>query len=208
METLLGLDLTSLIKAVGVLGIGLIIFFESGVFIGLFLPGDSLLFTAGFLASQGFLELEFLILFSIIGAILGDNFGYTFGRKVGPKIFAKEKSIFFSKEHLEKSRLFYEKHGAKTVVLARFMPIVRTFAPILAGVGKMRWRTFVFYNICGGIFWVLTLSLLGFTLGKTIPDADRYLLPIIFLIVLISVSPTLWQIWRRRSKNIPNSPAN
>ncbi len=184
-------DLISLIKTTGYLGLFAIVFAESGLFIGFFLPGDSLLFTAGFLASQGFLDIEPLIVITAGAAILGDNFGYTFGRKIGPRIFKKKDSLLFHKDNLEKARIFYEKHGPKTLILARFMPVIRTFAPILAGVGNMKWPTFVFYNFFGGLLWTIGLNSLGYFLGSTIPNIDRYLLPIIVLIIFLSILPSL-----------------
>ena len=137
-----GIDLISLIKTAGYLGLFFIVFAESGLFIGFFLPGDSLLFTAGFLASQGYLNIWILAPLMFVAAVLGDNFGYAFGKKVGPALFNKEDSFLFHKDHLVKANDFYAKHGPKTIVMARFLPIVRTFAPILAGVGKMEYKTF------------------------------------------------------------------
>lgn len=185
------IDLVTFIKAIGYLGLFAVIFSESGLFIGFFLPGDSLLFTAGFLASQGFLDLKILLLVTFLGAVLGDNFGYSFGRKVGPKIFRKEESLFFHKDHIKRAGAFYEKYGPKTIILARFVPIVRTFAPILAGVGGMNYRTFLFYNFLGGVLWAIGLTTLGFWLGETVPSADEYLFLIIGFIILLSFLPVL-----------------
>jgi len=193
-------DLEELIKTIGYLGLFAIIFAESGLFVGFFLPGDSLLFTAGFLASQGFLELPIVILVCFIGAVVGDNVGYAFGRRVGPAIFKRDDSIFFHRSHVQRAREFYGKHGIKTIVLARFVPIVRTFAPILAGVGEMHYRTFVIYNIIGAIFWAIGIPVLGFFLGSLIPDVDRYLLPIIGLIILLSISPGIFHYILHRVK--------
>ena len=198
MEFLTGFDLISLIKTAGYLGLFGIIFAESGLFVGFFLPGDSLLFTAGFLASQGVLNIWILAPLMFVAAILGDNFGYVFGQKVGPAIFKREDSIFFHKDHLERARVFYEKHGAKTLVLARFLPIVRTFAPILAGVGNMRYSTFLFYNFIGAALWALGLTWLGYFLGSTIPNIDKYLIPIILAIIVLSSLPTLIHIIKNR----------
>lgn len=189
MDQLLGLDLTLLIKTVGYIGLFGIVFAESGLFIGFFLPGDSLLFTAGFLASGGFLNIWILAPMVFIAAVLGDNVGYAFGKRVGPAIFRKEDSFFFNKDHLERARGFYQKHGGRTLILARFLPVIRTFAPILAGVGEMHYRTFLFYNIAGGALWSLGLSLLGYYLGSLFPDVDRYLLPIVFGIIILSILP-------------------
>ena len=183
-------DLISLIKTVGYLGLFGIIFAESGLFVGFFLPGDSLLFTAGFLASQGFLNIWLLLAIVFIGAVLGDNFGYAFGRKVGPMIFKREDSLLFHKKNLEKANAFYEKYGKKTIVLARFLPGIRTFAPILAGVGRMNYSTFFSYNLIGGFLWGIGLPLLGFYLGNTVPNIDKYLVPIILAIIFLSILPT------------------
>jgi membrane-associated protein len=193
-------DLVSLIKTVGYLGVFGIVFAESGLLIGFFLPGDSLLFTAGFLASQGFLNIWILIPLVFIGAILGDNVGYAFGHRVGPMIFTKEESILFHKDHLERARIFYEKHGPKALVLARFMPGIRTFAPILAGVGNMHYPTFIAYNLVGGVLWGIGMPLLGYFLGSVIPDIDRYLIPIILLIIFLSVLPSLVHVWREKEE--------
>jgi membrane-associated protein len=189
-------NLPILIKAVGLIGISLIVFAESGLLIGFFLPGDSLLFTAGFLASQGIAGLDIRVLIPVlfVAAVLGDNVGYAFGKKMGPKIFKKEQSLFFKKEYILKSQEFYKKYGALTLVLARFTPIVRTFAPIMAGVGKMDYRTFFIYNVAGGALWVTSLLLGGYYLGKVIPNVDHYLLPIVGLIIFISLLPTFYHL--------------
>lgn len=184
-------DLTELIKTIGLLGVFGIVFAESGLLIGFFLPGDSLLFTAGFLASQGFINIWLLASGSFIAAVIGDSVGYAFGHKIGRKLFQKENSLLFHKDNLLKAESFYEKHGGKTIILARFMPIIRTFAPIVAGMGKMHYSSFLFYNIIGGFLWAIGLSLGGYILGNTIPNVDRYLLPIIFLIIIISLLPSV-----------------
>ena len=184
-------DLIEIIKSVGLLGVFGIVFAESGLFFGFFLPGDSLLFTAGFLASQNLLSLPLLLLGSFISAVLGDNVGYTFGLKVGPKLFNRPDSKLFKKEHLQKARHFYDKHGPKTIVLARFMPFIRTFAPIVAGAAGMHYPTFVTYNLVGGLLWGIGLPLLGYSLGRIIPLElmDKYLLAIIVTIVFLSILP-------------------
>ncbi len=186
-----GLDLIALIKTAGYAGLGTIIFAESGLLIGFFLPGDSLLFTAGFLASQGFFNIWLLVLIVVPAAIIGDNFGYAFGRKVGPMIFRREDSILFHKDNLDRARRFYEAHGKKTIILARFMPGIRTFAPILAGVGAMEYRVFFSYNVIGGISWSAGLALAGYYLGNIVPGIDRYILLIVIAIILISMLPTV-----------------
>ncbi len=186
-----------LIKTFGYLGITLVIYAESGLLVGFFLPGDSLLFTAGFLASQGYLHIALLIALTFTAAVLGDSTGYWFGKKIGPKIFTKEDSFFFRKSHIEKSKAFFQTHGKKTIILARFVPIVRTFAPILAGVGEMDYRTFIAYNLVGGALWTIGITAAGYFLGRLIPDVDKYLLPIIGLIVLLSLLPA-WKHLRAR----------
>ncbi len=196
MEQLIGLNLIDLIKTLGYLGIFAIVFAESGLFVGFFLPGDSLLFTAGFLASQGYIDIRVLIIISIIGAISGDSVGYAFGKRIGPALFKKDDSLLFSKRYVGRTQQFYAKYGGKTLILARFMPVVRTFAPILAGVGRMSYRIFIFFNVIGGVLWVVLLSLLGYYIGNLIPNVDHYLLPIIALIILISVSPAVYHILR------------
>lgn len=191
-------DLESLIKTTGYVGVTGIVYAESGLLVGAILPGDSLLFTAGFLASQGYLNIWLLCLLVFIAAVAGDNTGYEIGKRFGPRVFKHKESIFFKKSYVDKSQKFYEKHGGKTIILARFMPIVRTFAPLLAGVGKMKHSIFFFYNVVGGLLWSVGLSLLGYFLGKSIPDIDRYLLPIIGLIIFISILPTLIHVIKDR----------
>ena len=185
----MGFDLAAFIQQASYVGIFLIIFAESGLFFGFFLPGDSFLFTAGFLASKGILNEWILVPLVFVAAVLGDNVGYWFGKKVGPKIFNKENSLLFNKKNVEEAHKFYEKHGSKTIVLARFVPVVRTFAPIVAGVGKMHYSTFLTYNLIGGLLWGVGVSLAGLFLGNLIPDVDKFLLPIIFLIIILSISP-------------------
>ncbi len=186
---LMHFDLAGFIKAVGYVGVFGIVFAESGLFFGFFLPGDSLLFTAGFLASQGFLNFPLLVFLCVLGAILGDSVGYSFGRKMGTILYKKEDSRFFKKAHLEKAHAFYEKHGGKTIILARFMPFVRTFAPIVAGTAEMTYKKFLSYNIIGGVLWGAGMTTAGYTLGNVIPDVDKYMLPIIGLIIFLSVLP-------------------
>ncbi|MEK7576585.1 MAG: VTT domain-containing protein [Patescibacteria group bacterium] len=189
-------DVVPLIKTAGYIGIAFIVFAESGLFFGFFLPGDSLLFTAGFLASQDYLNIWVLCLITFLAAVLGDSVGYAFGRSVGPRLFKREDSIIFHKKHLQTAEKFYERNGPKTIVIARFMPVVRTFAPIVAGIGKMRYRTFISYNLVGGAVWGIGMPTIGYFLGSTIPDVDRYLLPIIILIVFLSIAPGIIHLLR------------
>ncbi len=185
----LGIDLIGLIVTVGYAGLFAIVFAESGVLIGLFLPGDSLLFTAGLLASQGILDLWLLLPLFAAAAILGDSFGYWSGKKLGPRLFKKEDSLLFKKKHVARAQAFYQKHGPKAIVLARFIPIVRTLAPVVAGIGSMHYPTFLKYNILGGLLWSLSITLAGYALGSLITDIEAYLLPVIAIIVLISFVP-------------------
>ncbi|MDP3769729.1 MAG: VTT domain-containing protein [bacterium] len=200
METFFSIDLPSFIKAAGYAGLFAVVFAESGLLIGLFFPGDSLLFTAGFLASQGFFHIALLAGLTFIAAVVGDSVGYTFGRRLGPRIFQRENSLLFNKEHLERAKRFYEAHGGKTIILARFMPVVRTFAPILAGVGKMHYPTFLFYNVVGGVLWAVGLTSLGYALGSLIPGIDQYLIPIVLAIIIISVLPSVVAVLKDRSR--------
>jgi membrane-associated protein len=166
------------------------VFAESGLLIGFFLPGDSLIFTAGFLASQGLFDIVPLSIMLFVAAVTGDSFGYWCGKRFGPSVFTRQGSLLLDRSHVDRAEAFYAKHGGKTIILARFIPIVRTFAPILAGVGRMRYRTFVSYNLIGGAAWALGLSWMGYYLGSRIPHIDRYLLPIIALIIIASIAPS------------------
>ena len=192
------IDIVGLVRTFGYLGIFAVVFAESGVFFGFFLPGDSLLFTAGLLASQSFLNIWTLVLFVPLSAILGDNFGYWFGAKIGQALFRRKDSFFFHKHHIEKTRVFYATYGARAIVLSRFVPVVRTFTPVLAGVGGMPYKTFMKYNILGGVLWSAGLLLLGYFLGSLIPRVDSYLTPIIFLIIVISFLPIIHEVIKDR----------
>ncbi|MDO8676153.1 MAG: VTT domain-containing protein [Candidatus Azambacteria bacterium] len=207
MELFFGFDLSTFIKGAGYLGLLGIIFAESGLLLGFFLPGDSLLFTAGFLASQGYFNIMALIVICFIGAILGDSFGYAFGKKTGSKLFTREGSLMFKKSHIDKAKIFYEAYGGKTIVLARFMPVIRTFAPILAGVGEMKYSVFLFYNVIGGALWAIGLPLAGYFLGTIISDADKYIIPIIAIIIVVSILPPIIHILKdeEHKKEIKNT---
>jgi membrane-associated protein len=192
-------DLESTLQTVGLIGLLAIVFAESGLLIGFFLPGDSLLFTAGLLSSQGHLApLPVILVGCFLAAVTGDQVGYMFGARVGPALFRRPDSRIFKQEYVEKARAYFERHGSKTIVLARFVPIVRTFAPILAGVGEMQYRTFVTFNVVGGLLWAVGVTSLGYILGESIPDIDKYLLPVIALIILLSVLPVAIEILRNR----------
>jgi membrane-associated protein len=181
----------SIISAFGLLGVITIIFLETGFFFGFFFPGDSLLFTAGLLASQHYLPVAWLTIGVFLAAVAGDSVGYAFGKKIGPALFVKDDSIFFNKRHIARAQHFYEKHGTKTIVLARFVPIVRTFAPIVAGVGNMRYRRFFVWNVLGGLTWTLLLTGLGYVFGSIIPHPDSYILPAVAVIIILSFMPAL-----------------
>jgi membrane-associated protein len=187
-----------LIALVGLVGIIAVVFAESGLFFGFFLPGDSLLFTAGLFASQGSLNIWWLVIGCAIAAIAGDSVGYTFGKKVGPKLFSREDSFFFHKKHAERAKAFYEKYGKKAIVLARFVPIVRTFAPIVAGIGGMAYKTFLSFNVIGGMAWTFLLTLAGYFLGRAFPTTEKYLNYIVILIIVISIIPIVIEWLRER----------
>lgn len=192
----MGFDLVALIETVGYVGLIGIIFAESGLFFGFFLPGDSLLLTAGLLASHGSLRLPILLLTLAPAAVLGDNVGYWFGKKVGPPIFSRENSLFFRRKNLLAAKAFYEKHGGKTIILARFMPFIRTFAPIVAGAVEMEYRRFFFFNLIGGVLWAIGVTLAGYFLGESIPGIDRYFLLIVLVVIFLSALPSLIHVWR------------
>lgn len=201
-----GIELTEFIRLVGVLGVALVVFAESGLLIGFFLPGDSLLFTAGFLAQSDVLHVNVHVLAGVlfIAAAFGDSVGYAFGRRVGRRLFHRKESLLFHKDNLQRAEEFYEKHGAKTIVLARFIPIVRTFAPIVAGISKMDYTTFLIFNLSGAFIWAVGLTYLGYFTGSWFEskgiDIDHYLLPIIAVIVLLSVLPPIIHILRDRKQ--------
>ena len=183
-----------------------IVFAETGLLAGFFLPGDSLLVTAGLLASTaGILDVRILLPALTVSAILGDSVGYAIGYHLGPRIFNRENSRFFHKDHLVRTQHFYEKYGAKTIVIARFVPIVRTFAPTVAGVGKMRYATFLAYNVAGGMAWVFSMILAGYFLGRSIPDIEKHVHWVIGIVILISFLPILHE-WRQARRE-PAKPS-
>jgi membrane-associated protein len=196
-----------LIATFGTIGLVLIVFAESGLLIGFFLPGDSLLFTAGLLASQGKLNFAVVLVGAFLAAVAGDQVGYLFGQRVGPSLFRKPDSRLFKQENVDKAREFFDHHGSKTIVLARFIPIVRTFAPIVAGVSRMEYRTFVTFNVLGGALWAGGVTTAGYVLGSTVPSIDRYLLPVIALIVVVSVLPVLLEARKARRARSSSPPA-
>ena len=189
-----------LIEAFGTLGVLAIVFIESGLLVGFFLPGDSLLFTAGLLSSTGTLPALWILLVTIpLAAIAGDQVGYAIGRKAGPAIFKRPDSRFFHHEHLDRSQAFFERYGGRTIILARFVPIVRTFAPVMAGASRMRYRTFVAYNVIGGVAWGVGITTLGYFLGQ-IEFVRANIEYIVVAIVLVSFIPIASELLRARAK--------
>jgi membrane-associated protein len=193
-----GFDLNALAQTAGYVGIFAIIFAESGLFFGFFLPGDSFLFTVGLLASLGHFNIFILIPLLATAAILGDNVGYASGKFAGPKLFTRPESFWFNPKHIHHTQTYFKNHGPKTIVLARFIPIVRTFAPILAGASKMNYKIFFFYNVLGGLLWSVGITLFGYLLGSIIPNIDQYLMPIIVGIIAVSFVPVLREAFKKK----------
>ncbi len=194
------LDPEELLAAVGTIGLFAVIFAESGLLIGFFLPGDSLLFTAGLFAAQGKLNLPLILVGCFIAAVTGDQVGYAFGNRVGPALFRRPDSRLFKQEYVEKAQGYFDKYGSKTIVLARFVPVVRTFAPVVAGVGSMPYRTFLTFNILGGLLWAVGVTLLGYFLGE-IKVVEENLEIAILAIVGLSIVPILIELFRARRAN-------
>jgi membrane-associated protein len=195
-------DLRGLVQWAGYVGLTGIIFAETGLLIGFFLPGDSLLVTAGLLASQPNFGLNVYLLGLIlsIAAIVGDSVGYAIGRATGPRIFTRENSLLFNRKHLERAHAFYERHGGKTIILARFMPIVRTFAPVVAGVADMHYRTFLAFNVIGALLWVWSMLFIGYFLGRWVPGIDKHIESVILVVIFLSILPGIIGWWRERRK--------
>lgn len=187
------------------LGLFAVIFAETGLFLGFFLPGDSLLFAAGLFSAPGTtatrLDLPIVIVVCVAAAIIGNLVGFAFGRRVGRRLFARPDSRLFKLKHLLAAEEFYQRHGGKTIVIARFLPFVRTFAPIVAGIGHMDVRRFALYSVVGGVLWGAGVPMAGYLLGEAIPDIDRYLLPIIVVIILLSVAPPALALLRERRRD-------
>lgn len=184
-----------IIQGGGIALIGAIVFAESGLAIGFFLPGDTLLFAAGFFSAQGQLpELGWVISVIVIAAIAGDNVGYTIGRRFGPRLFKKKDGIFFKREYLVRAEEFYEKHGGKTIILARFVPVVRTFAPMVAGAGSMQRKRFFAFNVIGALIWGIGVTTAGYFLGSKIPNIDAIILPVVLSVMVLTFTPTAYHI--------------
>lgn len=187
-------DIEHIIQSGGILIVSIIVFAESGLLIGFFLPGDTLLFGAGLAASQGELSLPLLIISVVTAAIVGDNVGYSIGRRMGPRLFTKKDGILFRQEYIELADKFYKKHGGKTIIVARFTPIVRTFAPVIAGATKMPRQKFMVYNVVGGILWGAGMPLLGYFVGNRIPGLDKYIEIVILGVVALSILLAFWHV--------------
>lgn len=191
-------DIIPLIKSLGYFGVWGIVFAESGIIFCFFLPGDSLLFTAGVIAAQGFLHLGILALGCFIAAVTGNMLGYEVGKRVGLRLFKDGDRRFLKRKHLEMTQRFFDRHGKMAIILARFLPIIRTFTPFLAGVAQVPYRLFVLYSIIGALAWAVGLTVLGYFLGELIPaeQLDRYLLPIVLGIIILSILPSAWHLYR------------
>jgi membrane-associated protein len=193
-------SLDALVRWGGYVILAAIVFTETGLLIGFFLPGDSLLITAGLVAATGALNIWLLNLLLCGAAIVGDSVGYAIGKRLGPALFTKEKSLLFNPKHIERTRRFYERHGAKTIVIARFVPIVRTFAPVVAGVGGMEYRRFLTYNIAGGVGWVVSMTWAGYLLGHTIPGINRHIHIVVIVVIVLSLIPIAVEVLREQRR--------
>jgi membrane-associated protein len=202
-------DVQGLVRVGGLAALAVVVFAETGLLVGFFLPGDSLLVTAGLYCTSAnptqapLLDIVTLNLAVIGAAIVGDTVGYWIGAKSGPKIFTREQSLLFSRKHLLRTKDFYERHGGKTIVIARFLPFVRTFAPVVAGVGRMSYRRFLSYNVFGGIGWVAGMTLLGFSLGKVYPPITKQIDKVIIVIIFVSLIPGVVSTLMNRKKTPP-----
>ena len=199
--------LDDLIRVGGYAVLVAIVFTETGLLVGFFLPGDSLLITAGLVAGSGGLDIWWLNVLLIPAAIAGDSVGYSIGLRTGPRIFTREDSLLFNRRHLIRTREFYERYGGKTIVLARFIPILRTFAPVVAGVGQMAYRRFLFFNVFGGIGWVAGLTWAGYLLGQTVPNIDQHVNLVVIVVIVLSVLPIVGEIIKARRRKRP-TPAS
>ncbi len=193
-------NVRGLIEWGGPLLVCAIVFVETGLFVGFFLPGDSLLVTAGVFAGAGHLSLSVLLIFVTLCAIAGDQLGYFIGRMAGQSLYKREDSRFFKKRHLQRAHEFYEKYGGKTIILARFVPIIRTFCPPVAGAAKMNYAHYFFYDIFGGALWVWSMTLVGYTLGRTVPNIDKRIHFVIAAVIVASLIPAGYAAWKSRSQ--------
>ena len=198
-------NLPELVQWAGLIGLTIIVFSETGLLVGFFLPGDSLLVTAGLLAATRYLNVYELAPILTLAAISGNSLGYFIGRTTGPRIFTREDSLFFNKKHAIRAAEFFEKHGRKTIVLAQFMPIIRTFSPVISGVAGMKFQTFLTYNVLGAVLWVWSMLGIGYFLGNYIPGVDQHIEIVVIIVVFISLLPGLISGYRsRRAKASAN----
>ena len=191
-------DVESLVRIGGIVGLTAIVFVETGLLIGFFLPGDSLLVTAGLFAARGDIAVLPLVVALSIAAVAGDTVGYNIGKRSGPRLFTRADSLLFNKKHLVTTKEFYDRHGPFTIVIARFVPIIRTFAPVVAGVGTMEYRRFVTYNVVGGFLWVWSMVLIGYGLASAIPNIDQHIHKVILVVIFLSILPAIIEWWRSR----------
>ena len=199
-------DVRGLIEWGGTVLVCCIVFVETGLFVGFFLPGDSLLVTAGVFAGAGHLRLAWLLSLVALCAIAGDQLGYWIGRRAGTSLYRREDSRFFRKRHLQSAHDFYERHGGKTIILARFVPIIRTFCPPVAGAARMAYARYFLYDLFGGAFWVWSMVLAGYTLGRTVPNIDKHIHYVIAIVIALSLMPAAhqaWKAWRQKSSAAP-----
>ena len=194
-------DVESLVRIGGIVGLTAIVFIETGLLVGFFLPGDSLLVTAGLFSARGDLEVLPLTVALSIAAIAGDTVGYNIGARTGPKLFTRENSLLFNKKHLITTKEFYDRHGPFTIVIARFVPIIRTFAPVVAGIGAMEYKRFICYNVVGGIGWVVSMVFGGYFLGQMIPNIHKHIDKVIVVVIFLSLLPAIIKIAREKLKN-------
>jgi len=195
-----GTDLEALIKTVGYVGLFVIVFAETGLLIGFFLPGDTLLITAGLLAGRNELELWVLIPLLIVAAVLGDASGYQIGKHAGPRLFNREDSRWFHRRHLERAQDFYDRHGGKTIIIARFLALIRTFAPTIAGAARMPYRKFVVFNVAGGVGWVISMTVLGYWFGKKVENLELFFTAMVVIMVVVSVAPAAFHLLRELAR--------
>jgi membrane-associated protein len=188
-------DVNSIIQSGGLLIVALIIFAESGMMVGFIFPGDTLLFSAGILAATGKLSLASALIVIAAAAILGDNIGYHIGKHLGHRIFKKD-SLVFRHEYIMRAEKFYEKHGSKTMLLAHFVPVIRTFVPVTAGAGRMNYKKYVIFDAIGDIAWTITLTLIGYFLGTHVPGIENYIEPVLIGVILIVLLPTIFHVSR------------
>jgi len=193
-------DVRGIIEWGGTLMVCVIVFVETGMFVGFFLPGDSLLVTAGVFAAAGQLKLSWLLSLATLCAIAGDQLGYFIGWRAGASLFKREDSRFFKKRHLQRAHEFYEKNGAKTIILARFIPIIRTFCPPVAGAARMSYSRYFSYDLLGGFLWVWGMILLGYTLGRSVPNIDKRIHYVIAVVVILSLMPAAYHAWKVRGQ--------